>query len=202
MGGYWGKVWRRAWIETKQSFGWNLKTLATALIAGAGGFVTSRLGMIASATAIFSAAIAILLLFAWNFFSAQAKLYAELSQTSGDKIRELEGAFARIKGRPPDYAAWRHVDELTIWQAAFLWCDLEPSSSSQQNAIAWRNALVAAVKKGELEFVHQPAIEGISIDGQPEYEKKNARSDTIVTRSALQEFAKRHNHDPTFLRDA
>jgi hypothetical protein len=36
MGNYWRRVFARAWADTKQSFGWNQKTVATALVALAG----------------------------------------------------------------------------------------------------------------------------------------------------------------------
>jgi hypothetical protein len=206
MDHYWRRVFKTAWDDTKHSFGWNQKTVAAALIAIAGILVTLfQLGvaaMITSATGLFLTAlpfaIAGLVLFAWNFFSTPPRLHANL----GAKISALEAALANFEKPPPDYRAWRHVDQLTLGQAAFLWCDLEPSLSVTPKMRAWLEALKAAVKKGELEFVpeidpYQPGGE----DRQRRHQMENAYSNTIVTRSALQQFAKKHGYDPVFLRD-
>jgi len=92
---YWRKVFARAWADTKQSFGWNQKTAATVLVAAIGlvvtffqlGFaatVASALGLL-SAGAALSSIVAGAVLFVWNFFSAQANLYVELSKTSSER---------------------------------------------------------------------------------------------------------------------
>jgi hypothetical protein len=205
MGGYWKKVLAAAWKDTKESFGWNQKTVATSLVAIAGVVVVffhlGLLAMIANATGLLWAAlpfvIAGFLLFAWDFISVPARLYAEQAAA----ITELEVALARAQEPPPDYIAWRHVDELSLRTAAFLWCGLEPRLSRPPKVTAWLNALIAAVKKGELEFV--PSYSGnLSKEREREHQRSRPHTDTVVTRSALQAFAKKHSHDPIFLRDA
>jgi hypothetical protein len=145
-------------------------------------------------------AFAALVLFVWGFFQTTAALYAELSMTSREKIAALEAALARCQEPPPDYVAWRHVDRLSLKQAAFLWCDLPPKVSMPTNVQAWFNALASAIRRGDLSFEHQP--QGyVDADTTRQMEKRNPTLDTIVKRTALQQFAKANRHDPTFLRD-
>lgn len=208
MDHYWRRVFKTAWDDTRHSFGWNQKTVAVALIAIAGILVTffqfGFAATITSATGLFLTAlpfaIAGLVLFAWNFFSTPPRLDANLRA----KISALEAALANFEKPPPDYRAWRHVDQLTLGKAAFLWCDLEPKNSQLMTpqVRAWLEALKAAVKKGELKFVpkldpYQPGGQ----DRQYRHQMENAYFDTVVTRSALQQFAKKHDYDPVFLRD-
>src|SRR4051812_9231229 len=115
MGTYWRKVFARAWADTKQSFGWNQKTLVTVLVVLAGVVGTLfKLGFGAafeSATGLIWTALPVIgvafVLFAWNFFSA---------------IIEVE--FSRRVEPPLDYAAIRHIDQMSLRDAAFFWCDL------------------------------------------------------------------------------
>ena len=212
MGNYWRRVFARAWADTKQSFGWNQKTVTTVLVAVAGlvvtffqlGFaatVASAIGLL-SAGAVLSTIIAGIVLFIWNFFSAQANLYIELSKSSSEKIAALEAALANSQVPPPDYTAVRHIDRLTLREAAFYWCDLPVGRQSMpSNVRNWYEALAAAVRKGELGFV--PNYSGYQDeDRQREHQKSRPHLHTEVTRTALQAFAKRHGYDPKFLRDA
>jgi hypothetical protein len=206
---YWREVFARAWADTKQSFGWNQKTAATVLVAAAGLVVTFfQLGFaatVASAVGLLSAGAAFLVagavLFVWNFFSAQANLYMELSKTGSEKITALESALANLKKPPPDYAALRHIDRMTLRAAAFYWCDLPPGQSMPSNVRDWYSALASAVSKGELVFEPTYSAYGHR-ETERDLEKRNPRLDTIVTREALQMFAKKHGYDPKFLRDA
>jgi len=198
MSNYWRKVFAQAWTDTKQSFGWNQKTAATVLVAVVGlggtffqlGFaatVTSATGLLWTALPFIGAGF---LLFIWNFLSAPAALHTQLS----NKIAALEKP-------PPDYAAIRHIDRMTLREAAFYWCDLSPGPSMPSNVREWYGALTSAATNGELKF--EPNYSGYR-DQETEYElqKRNPQLDTIVTRKALQAFAKRHGYDPKFLRDA
>jgi hypothetical protein len=206
MGNYWRKVFARAWSGTKQSFGWNQKTVATALVALAGlavafiqlGFVAMLASAIGLMWTALPFAIAGLVLFGWNFFSAQKALYTEL----GEKIASLESKLANFAGPlTPDYAAWRHVDRLNLRDAAFLWCDLPPSGPMPSNVSAWYSALASAVMKGELAF--EPRYSGYGHrETDRDVQRRNPDLGTIVKRTALQAFAKKHGHDPKFLRDA
>jgi hypothetical protein len=207
MSGYWRRVFARAWADTTHSFGWNRKTVGTALTWVAAlviaffqmGFAATIAS--ASAGAALSSIIAGVVLFVWNFFSAQANLYIELSKSSSEKIAALEMALANLKQPPPDYAAVRHIDRLTLREAAFYWCDLPVGRGPMpSNALDWYNALAAAVRKGELDFV--PQYSGyVDRAREREHQKSRPHLGTEVTRTALQAFAKRHGCDPV-LRDA
>jgi len=211
MGNYWRKVFARAWADTKQTFGWNHKTVAAVLVVVVGlvvtllqqGFaatVASALGLL-SGTALASV-VAGIMLFVWNFFSAQANLYIELSKNSGEKITALETALAKLQQPPPDYAAIRHIDRMTLREAAFYWCDLSPGQSMPSNVREWYEALAATVRKGELTFEPKYHSLGSHNEMERDVQKRNPDLSTIVKRTALQAFAKRHGYDPKFLRDA
>jgi hypothetical protein len=208
MSNYWRKVFARAWTDTKQSFGWNQKTATTVLVAVAGLVVTLfQLGFaatVASALGLLSAGAALIiagvLLFVWNFFSAQANLYIELSKSSGEKIAALETEIAELTKPPPDYRAITHIDRLTLRDAAFYWCNLSPGPSMPNNVQVWYKALASAVTKGELNF--EPKHSGYGHrETERELQKRKPQVDTMVTRKALQAFAKMYRYDPKFLRD-
>jgi hypothetical protein len=102
---------------------------------------------------------------------------------------------------PPDYTAWRHVDRLTLRDAAFLWRDLSPALAMPSNVKAWYAALASAITRGELFF--EPHYTGhMNRADERDAQKRNPQLDTIVTRTALQTFAKKYGYDPEFLRDA
>jgi hypothetical protein len=201
---YWRKVFARAWADTRHSFGWNQKTVAIVLVAIAGvAVVFFQLGFsaaLANAAGLLWTALPIVgagvMLFVWNFFAAPPSMHTEL----GEKIAALEAALANLRQQPPDYAAWRHVDRLTLRQAAFLWCDLAPSPTMPSNVRDWYEALASAVRKGALDFEPKYSRLG-QFESERVYQKRNPQLDTIVTRKALQGFAKRYSHDPKFLRD-
>jgi hypothetical protein len=212
MGNYWRKVFARAWADTKQSFGWNQKTAAAVLVwvsslvvtffqLGFAATVASALASLSAAAAL-SSAIAGCLLFVWNFFSAQANLYLELSKSSGEKIAALETtALAKLKEPPLDYAAIRHIHRLTLREAAFYWCDLPVERGWMPNNVAtWSGALQSAVRNGELDF--EPVYSAYKdFEKEREHQKRNPHLHTEVTRKALQAFAKMHNYNPKFLKD-
>jgi hypothetical protein len=202
---YWRKVFARAWADTKQSFGWNQKTAATVLVAAMGLAVTylqlGSIAAIASATGLFWTALPFVgagfLLFVWNFFSVPAALHTELNK----KIAALELALANLEQPPPDYAAVRHIDRLTLRDAAFYWCDLSPGPSMPSNVRGWYGALASAVAKGELTFEPKYHSLGSHNEMERDVQKRNPDLGTIVKRTALQAYAKKHGHDPKFLRD-
>jgi hypothetical protein len=147
--GYWRKVFARAWADTKQSFGWNQKTVATALVALVGvGVAFVQLGfaaMLTSATGVFWAALPFVIagcgLFVWNFFSVPAALDAEL----GERIASL----TRTQQQPSlDYAAIRHIDQMNLRDAAFYWCDLPVEYAMPSNVQNWYEALASVCKEG------------------------------------------------------
>jgi hypothetical protein len=115
--------------------------------------ITSAVGYLWIAVPVAFAAI---ILFVWGFLQTTASLYADLGNTSRTTISELEAALAQYQKPAPDYEAWRHVDRLTLREAAFLWCDLSPGPSMPPNVQAWFNALSSAIQRGELPARIQP----------------------------------------------
>jgi hypothetical protein len=207
--GYWRKVLSGAWDRTYKPFGWNAKKVAVVLIAictiiaagvdlGLAAMITSAVGYLWIAAPVAFAAI---VLFAWGFLQTTASLYADLSNTSRTAISELEAALAQYQKPPPDYEAWRHVDRLTLREAAFLWCDLSPGPSMPPNVQAWFDAFCSAIQRRELPFEHQPRAYGHA-ETERQLEKRNPTLNTVVMRTALQRFAKANDHHPRFLRDA
>jgi hypothetical protein len=81
------------------------------------------------------------------------------------------------KERLPNYEAWKHVDILTLAQAARLWCDIDPDLSDTLDTSAWTKALFFAARKGELKVTYR--------EGTP----------MTATRDSLKEFAKKNNYD-------
>jgi hypothetical protein len=204
---YWRKVLSGAWDRTYNPLGWNAKKVAVVLIAvgtivaadvhlGLAAMITSAVGYLWIAVPVAFAAI---ILFVWGFLQTTASLYADLGNTSRTTISELEAALAQYQKPAPDYEAWRHVDRLTLREAAFLWCDLSPGPSMPPNVQAWFNALSSAIQRGELPFEHQPHAFGHT---ERQLEKKGPTLITVVMRTALQRFARANNHHPIFLRDA
>ncbi|MEA2889174.1 MAG: hypothetical protein QOD11_3534 [Bradyrhizobium sp.] len=128
---------------------------------------------------------------------AQSKLYASQVRLN-DALRAL---LAKHEQPTPNYEAWRHVHELNLRQAAFLWCDIEPRMSSPPEVTAWTKALEAAIKKAELSFVPKFSEYGSHGD-QYKQQMEGAWHETVVTRDQLRAFAKAHGYDPIFLRDA
>src|SRR5262245_39887973 len=55
-----------------------------------------------------------------------------------------------IKQRQPNYAAWRLVATLRVADAARLWSGIEPGCPASQEAIAWAQAMIDAIRRGEL----------------------------------------------------
>jgi hypothetical protein len=207
--GYWGDVTSISWRETKQSFGWTKKTAATVLLA-LGGIITAYLklgwaGMTESAAGYFRIGLAPifagLILFAWNFVEAQSLLYAKMVADYRAEVSELQNRLAEFDEPKPNYEAWRHVDQLTVRKAAFLWCDLEPRISMTKNVTAWYEALISAIKKNELDFI--PELTGyMDASDEKQMQRRRPDSHTIITRKQLKAFAAKHNYDPIFLRDA
>jgi hypothetical protein len=206
---YWKSVFAGAWDKTYKPLGWDRNKAAVVLIAvGAIGAAFFQLGWAAMITSVTGylwiaapAVFAAFILFGWGIIETQANLYATLAQTSSATIVELESTLANSKEPAPDYVAWRHVDLLNIRQAAFLWCELSPRISMPPKVQAWSNALGSAVRKGELSFEVQHSYYGHA-DTERAAQKKNPHPETIVKRIALQAWAKQHDYDPIFLRDA
>jgi hypothetical protein len=201
---YWRKVLSGAWDKTYKPLDWTAKKAAVVLVAVGTIILTGvHLGpgaMFASASGylwiIAPTAFAALVLFVWGCFQTTAELYT----TSQTRITELEAALVEYQKPQPDYEAWRHVDRLTLREAAFLWCDVTPGPSMPLNVHAWFNAFSSAIQRGELPFEHQPRAH-VHAETERQLEKRNPMLSTVVTRTALKRFAKANDHHPMFLRD-
>jgi hypothetical protein len=207
--GYWTKVFKGAWDRTWRPLGWDRKKVAVGVTAigtivvalfhfGWAAMITTAAGL---GWTIAPIAFAATILFAWGVFETQANLYKELEESSTATISELQIVIAKSKEPPPNYEAWRHVHEITLKKAAFLWCEVEPRMAQPPKVTAWLNALEAAVKKGELDFLPKYSDQGRR-DRQRSHQQDGAWSETVVTRDHLKAFAKAHGNDPIFLRDA
>ena len=206
--GYWRKVLSGAFDKTYRPLDWSAEKAAVVLVAVGtiilAGVHLGPAAMFASAIGyiwiIATIALAALVLFIWECFQTTAELYAELNTTSRTTIAELEAALSGYQKPPPDYEAWRHVDRLTLREAAFLWCDLSPGLSMPPNVHAWFNAFSSAIQRGELPFEHQPRAH-VHAETERQLEKRNPTLSTVVMRTALQRFAKANDHYPIFLRN-
>jgi hypothetical protein len=96
--------------------------------------------------------------------------------------------------RKPNYVAVRLMHEYHLNDAAKLWCDFDQNENGTHESQSWQEALSAAIQRGELKF--KPKIPGLT-DAD---ERADPRWDTIVTRSALKEYAVSISQDPPFLR--
>jgi hypothetical protein len=97
--------------------------------------------------------------------------------------------------RKPNYAAWRLVCTLRVSDAARLWSGIEPGCPVSQEAIAWAQAILDAIKRGELPIHDRKDSVGRSVD----QERANPGWHTEITREALRTWAQSHGHAPPFL---
>jgi hypothetical protein len=99
--------------------------------------------------------------------------------------------------RLPNYEAWRLVATLRVADAARLWTGVEPGCPASQEAIAWAQAMLDAIKRGELPVREQQNIIGRTVD----QERANPGWHTEITREGLKTWAQSHGHRPPFLLD-
>jgi hypothetical protein len=193
---YWTPMFCAAWLETRQSFGWTKKTAATVLIAlGTIAAVWLRKGwaeMTATAAGYwwlaFGPIVAGFCLFIWNFLEVQATAYRKLEK----KIDRL-----LIEHTVPNYETWKHIPIVTLEQASYLYCDLEPLSGVTKDTESWFRALEAAIQTGELNFIPEEP----QYRSQVESEKTFPRRRTKIQKTELRKFADKHGHTPKFLQD-
>lgn len=116
--------------------------------------------------------------------------YKTLAAASGRGYRN-----SRDEPPAPDYAAWLHIETLSLLNAARLWCDYDPHYAPKGKAASKvETALLMlkdAVKRGELALA--PGHEAI--------DRRYPDSNNSTTRSALRDLAKRRSLAPRFLLD-
>ena len=98
--------------------------------------------------------------------------------------------------RQPNYAAWNLVSTLRVADASRLWCDIEPGCPATQESMAWAQALLDAIKRGELPVCERADINRRGID----QERANPGWHTQIAREALKVWAQARGHSPPFLR--
>lgn len=95
----------------------------------------------------------------------------------------------------PNYAAWNHVKTFRVSDASRLWCDIEPGCAASQDSLAWSQAILAAIKSGELPICKQAGQSNETFDR----ERANPNWATEIERAALRIWADSHGHLPRFL---
>jgi hypothetical protein len=134
------------------------------------------------------------------FCTLVATVYLALLPFAVRAYRELTAlkvASSAGAALPVAYEAWRHVDNFTLREAAHLWIEREPTPGNATPEVdAWGNAFAAAIRKGELTFIHKrnPKTAQEIID-----EKYSADLSTEVSRGDLIAFAEKHGYKPRFL---
>ena len=157
--------------------------------------------MIASATGIFWTAapfiFAGLILFSWNFFSAQVAFYAELKRWSSQQIAARDALLADRANKKPNYAAVRRQHQYAVGAASRLWVDRDPNIRGTPDSQAWYETFVSAIQRGELRF--QPRWPRDA--GLIRHEQQTPAFNTMVTREEFKRYAAAIGEDPPFLRD-
>jgi hypothetical protein len=95
----------------------------------------------------------------------------------------------------PNYAAWNLVRTFRVSDASRLWCDIEPGCAASQESLAWSQAMLAAIKSGELPTCKTAGASTDIIDR----ERANPNWATEIERAALKSWADSHGHLPRFL---
>ncbi len=95
----------------------------------------------------------------------------------------------------PNYAAWTVVKAFRISDASRLWCNIEPGCAATQESLAWSQAMLAAIKSGELPIRRRAGEGEETIDR----ERANPSWATEIERTALKSWASSHGHVPRFL---
>jgi hypothetical protein len=95
----------------------------------------------------------------------------------------------------PNYAAWNLVRTFRVSDASRLWCDIEPGCAASQESLAWSQAMLAAIKSGELPICKRAGESKETLDR----ERAHPNWATEVERTALKSWADSHGHLPRFL---
>jgi len=97
--------------------------------------------------------------------------------------------------REPTYSAWNLVANLRVSDASRLWCGIEPGCPASQESIAWAQAMIDGIKRGELPICERAGVDRHRIN----QEQANPGWHTQIERDALKAWARSHGHTPTFL---
>jgi hypothetical protein len=80
-------------------------------------------------------------------------------------ILNVTGTSIPIIEKPqPNYAAWKLAGRLRVSDASRLWCNIEPGCAASQDSLAWAQAMLNAIKAGELPVTKTPGESQDAID--------------------------------------
>jgi hypothetical protein len=113
-------------------------------------------------------------------------------------IVNVTGTVTPITEKPqPNHAAWKLAGKLRVSDASRLWCNIEPGCAASQDSLAWAQAMLNAIKAGELPVIKAPGESQDAIDR----DRSNPSWATEIDRHALRAWAHSHGHSPRFLID-
>jgi hypothetical protein len=113
-------------------------------------------------------------------------------------ILNSTGTTTPVTEKPqPNYAAWKLAGRLRVSDASRLWCNIEPGCAASQDSLAWAQAMLNAIKAGELPVAQAPGESQDAIDR----ERSNPSWATEIDRHTLRAWAHSHGHSPRFLND-
>jgi hypothetical protein len=99
----------------------------------------------------------------------------------------------------PDYKLWRHIQSLTVGQAAHLWNERDPAVKVEAPDVDGVDQLLRdAIKRGELRLVLWAGADSSNFS----LAKSFPDSGTRIDRGSLKQFATKNGYDPIFLRDS
>jgi hypothetical protein len=105
---------------------------------------------------------------------------------------------AKVTKSAPDYKTWSHIQSLSISQAAYLWCGLDPNVPSELPEIdMWANVMKDAIKRRELPI----ALAAWAESDDWQWAVMAPKPETTMKRSDLAKFAKSKGWEPDFLKD-
>jgi hypothetical protein len=105
----------------------------------------------------------------------------------------------------PSPEVWQHLPELRLYDAACLLADIEPDKpavSKPGDANGWYRMLCEAIRSGELHIVptpYDPEHTFVDLERDPLKHMYTPNEETVVSRRALQEFAKKRSVKRAFL---
>ena len=127
---YWREVFKGAWRNTLRGYGWDPKKIILAIAGLIGSWMLGIVLVPATATGAFLVGILILapFVFVWGMIQAQADMYRDLAKKQSEPaVASVKVETNHLATPKPDYAMWRHQEELTLLQAAQLWAGVRPS---------------------------------------------------------------------------
>lgn len=102
----------------------------------------------------------------------------------------------------PDLSFWQQVDDMALWQAAYLWMGLDPPKVSgplPPTVQAKLHRLKRAVERGDLQPLEIGESPGDSLLWRVVNQWATSGAHTVVSREALKTYAEQIRERPSFL---